>query len=92
MASCAPPARKQDTPFNSRWAPPGSDIQTWDLPKADLARLLDLSSKLELGEEITPVMAWKLVTMDPRILQLGQVDLDDLAEKLSARVRCYGYV
>lgn len=92
MATCAPPNQDQDTPFNSRWSGDDPELKTWDLSKGDLARLLDLSSKLELGGEITPVMAWKMVTMDPRVVTLNQADFEELSERLMQRVRCYGYV
>jgi hypothetical protein len=92
MASCAPPEENQETPFNTRWTAGEADMQTWDLSKGDLARLLDLSSKLELGGEVTPVMAWKMVTMDPRVAKLNQADFDALSSRLLERVRCYGYV
>jgi hypothetical protein len=92
MASCAPPEQNQDTPFNTKWTAGEAEMQTWDLSKGDLARLLDLSSKLELDGEITPVMAWKMVTMDPRVARLNQADFDAVATRLMERVRCYGYV
>lgn len=91
MASCAPPEQNQDTPFNAKWTAGEAEMQTWDLSKGDLARLLDLSSKLELDGEITPVMAWKMVTMDPRVARLNQADFDAVATRLMERVRCYGF-
>lgn len=65
---------------------------TWTLSKADLTTLLDLSKRLNLDGEITPVMAWGMVLAHPRLGELGQEDFGRLAEELRGKVRCYGYV
>lgn len=66
--------------------------RTWELSKADLATLLDLSQKLNLDGEITPVMAWGMVLAHPRLGELGTDDIASLAEDLTGKVRCYGSV
>lgn len=63
---------------------------TWELKKTGLSTLLDLSSKLNLDGEITPVMAWGLVLGNPRFAELRPEDLRRLGEDLSGKVRCYG--
>lgn len=65
--------------------------RTWELSKADLATLLDLSGRLNLDGEITPVMAWGMVLAHPRFDELTKEDFDWLAEELGRKVRCYGY-
>lgn len=64
--------------------------RTWELSKADLATLLDLSQKLNLDGEITPVMAWGMVLGHPRLGELNEKDCARLAEELRSKVRCYG--
>ncbi|QPG99251.1 hypothetical protein C2857_001309 [Epichloe festucae Fl1] len=39
---------------------------TWEISIADLSTLLDLSHKLDLDGEITPVMAWGMILNHPR--------------------------
>lgn len=66
--------------------------KTWDLSKNDLANLLDLSKRLDLNGEITPVMAWGMVLGHPRFSELKEVDFKSMSEDLLPKVRCYGYV
>jgi hypothetical protein len=63
---------------------------TWQLSKSDLATLLDLSKKLNLDGEITPVMAWGMVLAHPRVGELKAEDFARLAEELAGKIRCYG--
>ncbi|KAL1841375.1 hypothetical protein VTJ49DRAFT_7105 [Mycothermus thermophilus] len=64
---------------------------TWTLSKGDLATLLDLSRRLDLDGEITPVMAWGMVLAHPRLGELREEDFVRLAEELKGKVRCYGF-
>lgn len=84
-----------DTPFGTAHtldqgdgAEPGQG--TWELSKAGLATLLDLSKKLDLEGEITPVMAWGMVLGSPRFAEMKPEDFHRLAEDLGGKVRCYG--
>jgi hypothetical protein len=63
---------------------------TWTLSKGDLTTLLDLSKRLNLDGEITPVMAWGMVLAHPRLGELRAEDFGRLAEELGGKVRCYG--
>lgn len=63
---------------------------TWQLTKAGLATLLDLSFKLNLDGEITPVMAWGMVLGHLRLGELVERDFERLSEELTGKVRCYG--
>lgn len=65
---------------------------TWEISKADLSTLLDLSGRLDLDGEITPVMAWGMIMNHPRFVDFKQADFAKLAEELRQKVRCYGYV
>lgn len=64
--------------------------RTWELSKADLNTLLDLSKKLNLDGEITPIMAWGMVLGHPRLGELTEPDFRELSELLRSKVRCYG--
>ena len=107
MASCPPEPFTELTPdvpfgFSNVRPPPGPAGQggvgagetaqrTWELSKADLTTLLDLSKRLNLDGEITPVMAWGMVLAHPRLAELSSDDLARMAEELGSKVRCYGY-
>ena len=61
-----------------------------DLGMGDLMTLLDLSNRLPLDGEITPVMAWAGIRSHPRFWELNVGDFNGLKEDLKAKVRCYG--
>ncbi|PQE12769.1 bzip-type transcription factor protein [Rutstroemia sp. NJR-2017a BBW] len=65
--------------------------KTWDLSKSDLSNLLDLSKRLDLNGEITPVMAWGMVLAHPRLSELKEKDFKAISEDLLPKVRCYGF-
>lgn len=67
-----------------------SGQRTWELTKGDLATLLDLSKRLNLDGEITPVMAWGMVLGHPRLSELRPDDFGRLSEELGNKIRCYG--
>lgn len=105
MASC-PPVPFQDMNESRPWGNSHTDVKgesapsegagpsqgTWELSKADLATLLDLSGQLDLDGEITPVMAWGMIMNHPQFADLSAADFRRLAEELGSKVRCYGYV
>lgn len=68
-----------------------SGQRTWELSKADLATLLDLSKRLNLDGEITPVMAWGMVLGHLRLGELKPEDFRRLTDELSSKIRCYGF-
>lgn len=63
-----------------------------DMNAGDLLKLLDLSNRLPLDGEITPVMAWAFVLRDPRVHNLRKEDFLFMKTDLLAKVRCYGSV
>ncbi|KAI2635482.1 hypothetical protein GGS21DRAFT_516088 [Xylaria nigripes] len=65
--------------------------QTWQLSKGDLATLLDLSKRLDLDGEITPVMAWGMILAYPRLTELTHRDFEKITDDLKDKVRCYGF-
>lgn len=60
MASCPPEPfsnlPNRDVPFGDAHTNPEQG-QTWELSKSDLATLLDLSRRLDLDGEITPIVS-----------------------------------
>ncbi|KAK5655412.1 hypothetical protein OQA88_5683 [Cercophora sp. LCS_1] len=105
MASCPPepfPELTPDIPFGysnvratGNTSGGGGAVETgqrtWELSKGDLATLLDLSKRLNLDGEITPVMAWGMILAHPRLGELSEEDISRMAEELSGKVRCYGF-
>ncbi|KAI1640514.1 hypothetical protein F4809DRAFT_590556 [Biscogniauxia mediterranea] len=105
MASCPPepfPELNDEIPFGFAHAaaagkgggqhqqnqPP---LRTWELSKGDLATLLDLSKRLDLDGEITPVMAWGMILAHPRLTELRREDFEKIMDDLKGKVRCYGF-
>ena len=63
MASCPPEPdleNRPEVPFGHNLHLNGNAPKTWDLCKGDLANLLDLSKRLNLDGEITPVSTYIL--------------------------------
>jgi hypothetical protein len=81
-------------------APPDSHIahnpeekyphQMPDIAMPDLMKLLDLSARLPLDGEITPIMAWAMILRDASFPALAADDLALLKGELLPKVRCYG--
>ncbi|OBT92183.2 hypothetical protein VE01_10020 [Pseudogymnoascus verrucosus] len=93
MATCPPvPHPADEMPWGHGVARlPHEELKTWDLQKGDLANLLDLSMRLNLDGEITPVMAWGMVLGHPRFRELGTREFGMVVEELTPKVRCYGF-
>ncbi|MCJ1344353.1 hypothetical protein MMC31_002556 [Peltigera leucophlebia] len=53
--------------------------------------LLDMSQKLELEEELTPIMAWSYISKHERFTELTYTDFELLGEELIAKTRCFGF-
>lgn len=98
MASCPPVPFKdlaESAPFPSLESAPKVENEppapgTWQVTKADLSTLLDLSKRLDLDGEITPVMAWGMIMSHPQFAALSAADVQRIAEELGRKVRCYG--
>jgi hypothetical protein len=93
MASCPPDPYFDDSlsvPFGHSQVHDAGVQKTWDLSKGDLANLLDLSKRLNLDGEITPVMAWGMILSHPRFPELRMEDFVKLGQDLGAKIRCYG--
>lgn len=82
MASCPPHQHlieRPDVPY-----PP-------KIESSELLSLLDLSNRLPLDGEITPVMAWAMVLRHPNLKYFTTADLAGMSETLKSKVRCYGF-
>ncbi|KAL6711847.1 hypothetical protein ACN47E_002890 [Coniothyrium glycines] len=62
-----------------------------DVKMPDLMKLLDLSNRLPLDGEITPIMAWAKILQDENFRELTKDDFGVIKEELLAKVRCYGF-
>jgi hypothetical protein len=67
MASCPPEAHPENHPgapfgHTTHLRDDGVAQKTWDISKTDLANLLDLSKRLNLDGEITPVSTYTLTS------------------------------
>lgn len=60
------------------------------LPKADMMRLLNNAKSLTINGEVTPVMAWDMLSKDERFDYLSIADFERLTKDLKGRCRCYG--
>lgn len=97
MATCPPEAFPETRP-EVPWGHGPTNItqdtpnqKTWDVSKPDLANLLDLSKRLNLDGEITPVMAWGMVLAHPRFIEFTAEDFHNVCLELGGKVRCYGF-
>lgn len=86
MATC-PPQQHIDTNPDEPYP-----YQVQDVPMPDLVKLLDLSNRLPLDGEITPIMAWASIRGHERAGELRAGDYRAIKDGLSGKVRCYGYV
>ncbi|KAG9235026.1 hypothetical protein BJ875DRAFT_375144 [Amylocarpus encephaloides] len=92
MASCPPmPDVKTEIPFGHGPRQNAEAQKTWDLSKSDLANLLDLSKRLNLDGEITPVMAWGMILSHDRFSELKAGDFEKMSQELRGKIRCYGF-
>jgi hypothetical protein len=87
MASC-PPAAHVETcsgePNGALYEPQP------DIALPELLKLLDLSNRLPLDGEITPIMAWAMILQDPRVAELTAEDVAVIKNNLLGKIRCYG--
>lgn len=86
MATCPPESYVAEHPQE----PYGHKMP--DIGMADLVKLLDLSNRLPLDGEITPIMAWAGIHSHPRCDELTKEDFEKMKTDLTGKVRCYGYV
>ncbi|KAI5291345.1 hypothetical protein KEM52_000196 [Ascosphaera acerosa] len=86
MASCPPPAVCEATPRGQPYA-----VETYDLPRASLAKLLNLSRQLVTEGQITPIMALQNLKCHAAYAQLTPHDVRLMINELATKIRCYGF-
>lgn len=64
---------------------------SWEVPGADIRRLLNMSNSFQLQGEITPVQAWYRLKQHPRFGELKQNQVEALKRMLFGTVKCYGF-
>ena len=63
-----------------------------DMPASELNRMMMMSANMDLGGEVTPVMALKMIRNDERYDYMSLTELNELKTQLKAKSRCYGYI
>ena len=72
---------------------PGEEIPsnaTWTVPATEVDKLLNLSTRLSLEGEITPIEAWQKIKQHPGFATLDRQRLEQLKAVLLPEVQCYG--
>ena len=88
MATCPPLSHIMDKPGEPY------PYKMPDLPKPDLLKLLNASSKLPgiEGGELTPIRAWLSILSNARVSSMTVRDFEMVTADLMGKVRCYGSV
>jgi hypothetical protein len=63
---------------------------TWTVPAVEVERLLNLSSRLSLEGELTPIEAWQRIKQHPGFATLNRGRLQELKSVILPEVQCYG--
>ena len=69
-----------------------SQPAAWTLPRQEIGRLLELSSRLDLVGHITPVEAWNRVCLRCRPRGISRRAFEELEAELVGNAECHGYV
>ena len=56
-----------------------------DMPASELNRMMMMSANMDLGGEVTPVMALKLIRADERYDLMSLTELNELKDQLKAK-------
>lgn len=62
----------------------------WSAPELEVEKLLELSTRLTLDGEITPVEAWRRIKQHPGFRHLNRANIEALKEMMLPEVMCYG--
>ncbi|KAF2808621.1 uncharacterized protein BDZ99DRAFT_446221 [Mytilinidion resinicola] len=85
MATCPPESHIVSTPNDPY------PHRMPDITMPDLLKLLDLSNRLPLDGEITPIMAWAMIMKHERFFEITREEFEAIKGDLLAKVRCYGF-
>ena len=89
MMTC--PSRDEIMAFSDDPAAP-FPLKMPEGPASELNRMMMMSANMDLGGEVTPVMALKMIRTDERYDLMSLAELNELKDQLKAKSRCYGYV
>ncbi|KAI5782456.1 hypothetical protein FPQ18DRAFT_421295 [Pyronema domesticum] len=62
-----------------------------DIEAADLSILFDLSNRLQLEGEMTPIAVWATIARHERFSELTMEDFDNVKHELVKKIKCYGF-
>jgi len=62
----------------------------WSAPELEVEKLLELSTRLTLDGEITPVEAWRRIKQYPGFCHHNEASIKALKEMILSEVMCYG--
>jgi hypothetical protein len=85
MASCPPESHCIDHP-EIMWGE-----KTYDMQVSDLSILFNLSNRLELDGEMTPIAVWATITHHANFPCLDMEDFEMLKQELFPKVKCHGF-
>jgi len=85
MASCPPETHCIDHP-EVQWGQ-----KTYDMQASDLSVLFNLSTRLQLDGEMTPIAVWATITRHARFAELNLEDFEIVKQELLAKVKCHGF-
>ena len=89
----APIMASSSTPSPVYNMKPGGELPnnaTWTVPAVEVERLLNLSSRLSLEGELTPIEAWQRIKQHPGFATLDRGRLQQLKAVILPEVQCYG--
>lgn len=86
MASCPPPSHISKAPADQMYP-----HKTYDLPAANLSKLLNLSRQLVIDGQVTPIMALQYLKSQDMYRSLTRDDVRMIIETLNTKIRCYGF-
>ena len=82
------PNRSQSNPTNSQAA--AATQSGWNVTVIEIEKLLNLSDRLSLDGELTPVEAWQRIRRHPGFPYMTTEQLETLRDVLLSNVKCYG--
>lgn len=83
--------KQKDVQNASEEQPLSAEVH-WTTSALELERLFQLAGSLGLDESgfLTPVQAWKRITIHPRFGDMTPQQLETLRDAMKAYIRCFG--
>ncbi|KAH8704077.1 hypothetical protein BGW36DRAFT_370541 [Talaromyces proteolyticus] len=64
---------------------------SWAVPAVEFEKLFQLSKRLDLDGEITPVQAWNCIKSHDRFQNLTPASLGALRDSIATKISCFGF-